>query len=317
MRLGHRHRRLTPIQSPKNVSMTDILQTDWTKSLARGAAPDAAALRDHLLAIHRDYPGFTESCAGGCRDAQGRTSYAWLAEAVEADRHRVLLDIACGSGALLQHCHATLPPTLRMIGVDMSPDELALAADRLPAGRAELQRGWAQSLDFLEDGVVDVALCHWALTLMDPVVPVLREIARVLTPGGRFAAIVDGASDAARGYGAVHDLIYSHVQATLPAYGQCELGDPRIRRAEDLTAVVQSVFPDAAIRIETAVVSMTGPADVVAAEAAGFFYAAFVLTAPAHANMLDALSALLVEFGPGEGLATFSMPINRLIVEVV
>ncbi|WP_371039531.1 class I SAM-dependent methyltransferase, partial [Rhodosalinus sp. FB01] len=105
-----------------------------------------------------------------------------------------------------QLCHATLPGALRLVGVDMSPDELALARARLPEGRARLIEAQAQRLDALADGAVDVALCHWALTLMDPVAPVLEEVARVLAPGGRFAALVDGPMEAAPGYADVHDL---------------------------------------------------------------------------------------------------------------
>ncbi len=296
--------------------MTDApLRTDWTDRLARGTAPDPAALRAHLRTIHRDHAGFTESCALRCRDAAGRTSYARLAEAVEPDRHRVLLDVACGSGPLLELCHATLPPGMRLIGIDMSPEELALARARLPAGRADLVEAQAERLDFLSDGSVDVALCHWALTLMDPVAPVLAEIARVLAPGGRFAAIVDGPAAAAPGYGAVHDLIYRHVQAELPAYGTVDLGDPRVRSAGDLRALVHAAFPGARVRVETGVVTMSAPAEALAREAAGFFYAAFVLSPAARVRMLADLAALLSGIAPGS-VPTFSMPINRLLVDL-
>jgi len=294
--------------------MTDApLRTDWTDTLARGAAPDPAALRAHLRAVHRAHAGFTENCAMRCRDAAGRTSYAWLAEAVEPDRHGVLLDVACGSGPLLQLCHETLPAELRLIGIDMSPDELALVRGRLPEGRAQLVEAQAQGLDFLADGSVDVALCHWALTLMDPVAPVLDEIARVLAPGGRFAALVDGPMAAAPGYAEVHDLIYDHVQAELPAYGEVDLGDPRVRTADGLATLVRAAFPNAVVRVETGVVTMSGPAETVAPEAAGFFYAAFVLSPTARLRMLADLAGLLAD---GAGTATFAMPINRLVVDL-
>jgi SAM-dependent methyltransferase len=295
--------------------MTDApLRTDWTETLARGDAPDTAALRTHLRRIHREHAGFTESCAMRCRDAEGRTSYDWLAEAVEPDRHRVLLDVACGSGPLLRLCHATLPTATRLIGIDMSPDELALARARLPVGRAHLAEAQAQRLDFLANGSVDVALCHWALTLMDPVAPVLEEVARVLAPGGRFAALVDGPAEAAPGYAAVHDLIYRHVQAELPSYGRIDLGDPRVRAADDLVPLARAAFPDAEVRIETSVVAMSGPAESLAQEAAGFFYAAFVLSPAARLRMLADLAGLLSDMAPS-GAPTFSMPVNRLVVD--
>ncbi|MEM6742214.1 MAG: class I SAM-dependent methyltransferase [Pseudomonadota bacterium] len=289
------------------------LRTDWTRRVAEGATPDADALRGHLRAIHRDHPGFTERCAGQCRDAQGRTTYDWLVEAVDVERHRSALDLGCGSGALLELCHARLPAGTRLAGLDMSRDELALAAARLPEGRADLHEGRAQSLAPFADASIDVVLCHWALTLMDPVAPVLSEVARILAPGGRFAALVDGPMERAPGYEAVHDLIYAHVQRELPDYGRLDLGDPRVRNSRDILLLAEAAFPGAERRCEPNVVSLTGPSAEVAREAAGFFYAAFVLSAAARAEMLRDLAGLL-ERQAGSTTVVFAMPVNRLWV---
>ena len=306
----------TTPRRPKRLAMTGApLRTAWISSLEDGAAPDAAALREHLRVVHHNHAGFTETCAMRCYDAEGRNTYAWLAEAVAADRHRVVLDVACGSGPLLRLCHNTLPADVRLIGIDMSPDELALAHDRMPKGWAELVQAQAQQLDFLADNSVDVALCHWALTLMDPVLPVLTEMARLIAPGGRFAALVDGPMEAAPGYGQVHDLIYSHVQAVLPDYGRVDLGDPRVRTADSLVELVKEAFPSASVRVETQVVRMSGPADTLAAEAAGFFYAAFVLSPSARLRMLIDLADLLGKISPGP-MPTFAMPVNRIVVDL-
>ena len=73
-------------------------------------------------------------------------------------------------------------------------------------------------------------MCHWALTLMNPITPVLNEIRRVLSSGGKFAALVNGPMDAAPGYNDVYNLIYEYVQAKFPRYDEVDLGDPRIRK---------------------------------------------------------------------------------------
>ena len=70
----------------------------------------------------------------------------------------------------------------------MSQAELNLA--KTLADTATLVHAKAQNLEFIGDEEIDVVLCHWALTLMDPVGPVLEEVSRVLKPGGTFAAIV-------------------------------------------------------------------------------------------------------------------------------
>ena len=291
-----------------------LSRSDWTDAVARGAVPDPAALRDHLRRVHREHAGFTEACAARCRDAEGRSSYEWLAETVDPSVRRGVLDLACGSGPLLEICHRRFPAELTLIGVDMSPDELALARARLPPSRARLIEARAQALDMLPDASVDVVLCHWALTLMDPVGPVLSETARVVAPDGRFAAIVDGPVDAAPGYADAHDLIYGHVRAELPSYGATELGDPRVREAGSLASLIGDAFPDASIEVEPNLVSMTGPAERIAEEAAGFFYAAFVLPPGRRAAMLAELTDLLAANDPSGAGGRFVMPINRLVV---
>jgi len=291
------------------------LRSAWTETLARGARPDSAALRAHLRAVHRDHAGFTETCARACRDAPGRTSYDWLAEAVPRSGAGRVLDLACGSGPLLEILHQR-NAGLRLTGLDMCPEELALARARLPAA-AELMQAEAQDMAAIADGTQDAVLCHWALTLMDPVTPVLDEVRRVLAPGGCFAALVDGPMEAAPGYTAVHDLIYGYVQAELPGYGTVDLGDPRIRGADRLSDLVRAAFPGATVTVETGVVTLEGPATEVAEAAAGFFYAAFVLPPAARRLMLAELSDLLsvpgrVADGPPQ--SRFAMPINRLVV---
>lgn len=289
-----------------------LLDTAWTRSLARGQAPAPASLRDHLLAVHGANAGFTEACASRCQDDRGRSSYAWLAEAIDPARHRDVLDLACGSGPLLDLVAARHGDGLRLTGVDMSDAELALARARVGDADLALHRGLAQDMAFLADASQDAVLCHWALTLMDPVAPVLREVRRVLRPGGTFAAIVDGEMDQAPGYRAVHDLIYGWVQHAYPAYGRFELGDARVRDTQALATLAREIFDDAHVRIEPNVLTLSDPPETLAREAAGFFYAAFVLSAQANADMLADLAELLRAQGGAQ--PTFAMPINRLVV---
>ena len=227
-----------------------------------------------------------------------------------------VLDLACGSGPLLNILHAR-DTGLRLIGVDMCPEELGLARDRLPQGAARLMQAEAQDMADIPDASLDVVLCHWALTLMDPVTPVLDEVRRVLAPGGRFAALVDGPMQAAPGYAEVHDLIYGHVQAELPGYGEVDLGDPRVRGTDSLSDLVRAAFPDATVTVETGVVAMEGPAAEVAEAAAGFFYAAFILSPARRVQMLAELAMRLAVSAPdaqGSVQGRFAMPINRLLV---
>ncbi|ESQ14685.1 MAG: methyltransferase domain-containing protein [Thiohalocapsa sp. PB-PSB1] len=291
------------------------LNTSWSQRLRRREQPSHSELCEHLLEVHRQHTGFTEICASRSRDPEGRNSYQWLADLVDPDRHRNLLDLACGSGALTALCHQRFGKRIALIGVDMSAEELALARQRIPDPAVALHCAMAQDMGFIADQTLDAVLCHWGLTLMDPVEPVLAEVRRVLRPGGLFAAIVDGDLHAAPGYPELHHLIYDQVQRNYPGYGDIDLGDRRIRTTEALAGLLAQTFRGADIRIEPTVVSQLADAHALAQEAAGFFYAAFMLSASARAQMLQQIAALFSAHG-GDGLGRFSMPINRVLVQL-
>ena len=300
----------------KDINNQKGLNSIWTDSLARNLHPDGNALVDHLRTVHKEHTGFTEACASSCRDEAGNNSYEWLAELVPDNEGLRVLDLACGSGPLLKILFDR-NKNLNLKGIDMCPEELALAKNRLVNSGVKLIESKAQNLEAINDNSIDIVLCHWALTLMDPIAPVLDEVRRVLTSGGQFAALVDGPMNAAPGYTEVHDLIYSYVQEEIPSYGEIDLGDPRIREYESLSNLVHTAFPEANVTIETKVVSMEGPVTQIAEIAAGFFYAAFVLKPEKRKLMITSLSNLLAiskESTDAERQGRFSMPISRLLV---
>jgi ubiquinone/menaquinone biosynthesis C-methylase UbiE len=90
------------------------------------------------------------------------------------------LDAACGTGRHSAHL-AALGHTV--IGVDVSPKMLALAAAKVPG--AEFRRGDLHKLP-VPDQHVDLVVCTLALTHIPDLAPVLAEFARVLRPGGHL-----------------------------------------------------------------------------------------------------------------------------------
>ena len=303
----------------KDLNNQKGLNSIWIDSLARNIRPDSSALVDHLKTVHQENAGFTELCASSCRDEIGRNSYEWLAELVPNNESLSVLDLACGSGPLLKILFDR-NKNLNLKGIDMCPEELALANTRLINSGVNLIESRAQNLIAINDKSIDIVLCHWALTLMDPIAPVLDEVRRVLTPKGRFVALVDGPMSAAPGYKEVHDLIYSYVQKEIPSYGKIDLGDPRVRGSESLSNLIKKAFPESNVTIETNVVSLEGPVIKVAEIAAGFFYAAFVLKSEKRKSMIKSLSRILTTSKDSTGTekqGRFSMPISRLVVEQI
>jgi len=285
----------------------------WTRQIEKGQQPSSADLQDHLAAVHDENAGFTEAVAWNCRDVNGKNSYELLADIIDQKRHSNVLELACGSGVLLDLCNQQCDSKVVFSGIDTSDAELKLARKRLAHTDIKLHQSKAQNLDFITDRSVDVILCHWALTLMDPVVPVLATARRILKESGVFAAIIDGDAETAPGYLEIHDIIYQQVQRKYPDYGVIELGDTRVRTAEGLKKLVAKVFVDSVINIKPVLLSLNAAPEVLAREAAGFFYASFVLSVSEHRHMLHELeNHFSANMQNGDGC--FFMPVNLLVV---
>jgi len=101
-----------------------------------------------------------------------------VAEYLAGREPGVALDAACGTGRfaefLARRGH-------RVIGIDSSPDMLALARRRVPEG--DFHVGELDRLP-LPDDSVDVIVCALALEHVPRLEPVLAEFARVLRAGG-------------------------------------------------------------------------------------------------------------------------------------
>ena len=293
--------------------LTNVVSA-WTRRVENGQQPNSDDLLDHLANIHKNNAGFTESLAWNCRDAHGKNSYEILADMIDPRYHTNVLDLACGSGVLLDLCNQKFGNKLSYFGVDSSDAELELARKRLAMTETKLTRCMAQNLKFIADASINIILCHWALTLMDPVVPVLETAKRVLKAGGVFTAIIDGDASNTSNYSDVNDIIYGYTQQRYPDYGAIELGDPRIRTTRKLTELAIEIFAESEITVIPNVLSFTAPPDLLARETAGFFYASFVLSVAERQEMLNELENYFFA-NMENGKSYFSMPINQLVIK--
>jgi ubiquinone/menaquinone biosynthesis C-methylase UbiE len=105
-----------------------------------------------------------------------------------ADR---LLDLGCGTGALLRRLSETHPAAL-LSGLDPVPEMLTVARRRLPP-EVELVEGWAERLPFASERFDVVVSCNMFHYVQRPA-DALREMNRVLRPGGRLV-ITDWCDD--------------------------------------------------------------------------------------------------------------------------
>lgn len=127
-----------------------------------------------------------------------------LVHALQLDGVQKVLDLACGTG-LLSELLLEIRPTVAIHGLDISDESLEIgrrlmrsrgvladSRDQWSAcaergdGTVVLEHGSADQLD-LEDGSFDLVMMGNAIHLMPDKPQFLREVFRVLAPGGRFA----------------------------------------------------------------------------------------------------------------------------------
>ena len=290
------------------------LNSSWIKKIIFGKDPNSQDLLDHLNTIHSRHTGFTEKIATSCCDFNGKNSYELLLETIDSNVHKDILDLACGSGVLLDYCNKHFNSKIKLSGVDMNVNELELAQARLLNKNINFYKAKAQDLSFIEDSSKDVVFCHWALTLMDPVIPVLKTVKRILKNQGIFSAIVDGDSNSATGYLEIHNLIYKFVQKIFPNYGLLELGDSRVRSLKTLNKLINKIFYDCEVKITPHVLTFKQKPKVLAKEVSGFFYASLVLSSKHYEALVSELTDYFNKVSVN-GLSEFNLPVNRLVVK--
>jgi ubiquinone/menaquinone biosynthesis C-methylase UbiE len=125
-----------------------------------------------------------------------RSFYSQIAEVLDLQPDDELLDVGCGAAALFFD-HAG--HVRYVAGLDASELQLELArkhlAERITAGTAEIVQGAADHLPW-EDGRFSVATAINVLKFVPDPLVALREMHRVLRPGGRMAVTLGEAGEA-------------------------------------------------------------------------------------------------------------------------
>ncbi len=133
------------------------------------------------------------------------------------------LDVACGSGKLTAELARVAGQSGRVVGLDFSPEMLAIARREHPG--LEFLEGDALKLPF-EDATFDAATIAFGLRNLSDPVRGMREMARVVKPGGRVV-VLEFVRPPRGPVGAAYRL---YLRTVLPAVGGVLSGAPAAYR---------------------------------------------------------------------------------------
>lgn len=141
-----------------------------------------------------------------------------------------VLDVACGTGVLAREAARRVGPGGSVIGLDCNEGMLAVARRAAPG--IEWRPGRAESLPF-DDRAFDAVVSQFGLMFFEDRVAALREMWRVLRPGGRLAVAVWGRLEDTPGYAAMTALLERLFGARVAdeLRAPYALGDPEALRA--------------------------------------------------------------------------------------
>jgi len=117
----------------------------------------------------------------------------WALQQIATPKDAAILDVGCGGGRTVSRL-ATMAPEGRIVGIDYSPTSVAVSretnADAIKSGRVRIEHGSVAALPFADCtfDLVTAVETHYYW----PDLPAnLREVRRVLKPGGTFALIAE------------------------------------------------------------------------------------------------------------------------------
>lgn len=157
-----------------------------------GSATSAGSRRkQHALALFAGLPRHYDAIGALLSFGQDPRWRRAMVAAVRAGPEDRVLDVATGTGLVAERLVRRYGCSV--VGLDQSEEMLArarakLAATPVAAGRIELVRGEAERLPFA-DGEFDALTFTYLLRYVDDVGATLRELARVVRPGGRIASL--------------------------------------------------------------------------------------------------------------------------------
>jgi len=215
-----------------------------------------------------------------------------------------VLDVACGTGAVAREAAARVGSTGTVVGLDLNPGMLAVARAFPPASGAQVEwrEGDATAMPF-PDQAFDVVCCQLGLQYFPDRPAALREMHRVLAPGGRLMLLVWQAIDRSPGFALLAEALEQHVGAPAAAIMRAPFV---FANPDEVRALIAGAgFQDVRIRGATGTVRFPSAEQFVQYQVAGSPLAGPVGEASeeARAALVSEVKAAVQPYEGSEGLA--------------
>jgi ubiquinone/menaquinone biosynthesis C-methylase UbiE len=232
----------------------------------------------------------------------------WAADFVELAAPQpgeCVLDLACGTGVVTRLMAPRVGVEGQVIGLDLSPERLAVARSLPPVQGAEIEwrEGDVTALP-LADASFDIVCCHQGLQFIPDQSAALQEMFRALTSGGRLLLSMWRSTEHHPDAVAMAEALRHHVSQEASAFRNpiFSLGD-----AEAIEVLLEDAgFLDIVIRPEVKTLRFSS----VEAFTIGYISAAGPLSQmvsevddSARAALLEDMSAALQSYVDADGLA--------------
>jgi SAM-dependent methyltransferase len=213
-----------------------------------------------------------------------------------------VLDVACGTGVVARRAAPRVAPSGKVVGLDVNEGMLAVARAHAPEDGVpiEWKQGDATALPFA-DGAFDVVLCQQGLQFFPDKSRALREMHRVLVPGGILALNVWG--KASRYNVALAEALasYHDVNVANRSLAPFALADFQAVR----TLVMDAGFSKIELRTAVVMRRVQPSQEWLLQDTAGQPYAAAIsgMDSAVRAAMVREIGAKLKEFWDGDSFA--------------